>query len=71
VGPRVGLDAVEKRKIFHCWESNPNHSARSPLLFRLSYPDPYMLWVTYISEPVDDCSAQEHLAGGMGYAPYV
>jgi hypothetical protein len=23
VGPRVGLDAVEKRKILHCWESNP------------------------------------------------
>jgi hypothetical protein len=23
VGPRVGLDAVEKRKILHCRESNP------------------------------------------------
>jgi hypothetical protein len=23
VDPRVGLDAVEKRKILHCWESNP------------------------------------------------
>jgi hypothetical protein len=36
VGPRVGLDAVEKRKIYHCLESNPGPS--SPLLYRLSYP---------------------------------
>jgi hypothetical protein len=29
VGPRAGLDVVEKRKILHCWESNPDHSTRS------------------------------------------
>jgi hypothetical protein len=29
VGPRVGLDAVEKRKILHCWESTPGHPAHS------------------------------------------
>jgi hypothetical protein len=38
VGPRVGLDAVEKRKILHCRESNPGCSSRSPLLYRLNYP---------------------------------
>jgi hypothetical protein len=29
VGPRVRLDAVEKRKILHCRESNPGRPARS------------------------------------------
>jgi hypothetical protein len=38
VGPRVGLDDVEKRKIVHCRESNPGRPARSPSLYRLSYP---------------------------------
>jgi hypothetical protein len=28
VGPRVGLDAVEKRKILHCRESNPGRPTR-------------------------------------------
>jgi hypothetical protein len=37
VGPRVGLDAVEKRQILHNWESNPGRRARK--LYRLSYPD--------------------------------
>jgi hypothetical protein len=32
---RVDLDAVKKRKIFHCRESNPS----SPSLYRLSYLD--------------------------------
>jgi hypothetical protein len=39
MGPRVGLDAVEKRKILQCRESNPGHPACSPSLYRLSYPD--------------------------------
>jgi hypothetical protein len=38
-GPRVGLDAVEKRKILHCEESNLGRPARSSPLYRLSYPD--------------------------------
>jgi hypothetical protein len=25
VSPRVALDTVEKREIFHCWELNPGH----------------------------------------------
>jgi hypothetical protein len=28
-GPRVDLGAVEKRKLLHCWESNPSSPARS------------------------------------------
>jgi hypothetical protein len=41
VGPRVGLDVVEKRKILPCRESNPAHS---PSLYRLSYPDSFMVY---------------------------
>jgi hypothetical protein len=38
VGPRAGLNTMEKKKFsFPCQELNPNHSARSPLLYRLSY----------------------------------
>jgi hypothetical protein len=37
--PTVGMDAVEKRKTLHCWESNPSCPAHSPLLYWLSYPD--------------------------------
>jgi hypothetical protein len=36
MGPRAGLVAVEKRRILHCWESNPRPVAipteLSPLL---------------------------------------
>jgi hypothetical protein len=32
VGPSVGLDAVEKKKILHCREPNPGRPARSPFL---------------------------------------
>jgi hypothetical protein len=39
VGPRAGLGAVETRKILHCRELNPGRPARSPLLYRLSYPN--------------------------------
>jgi hypothetical protein len=37
VGPRVGLNAVEKRKILHCQELNPSRVACSPSLFQLSH----------------------------------
>jgi hypothetical protein len=36
VGPRACLDVMERRKIFPCRESNPDHS---PSPYRLSYPD--------------------------------
>jgi hypothetical protein len=36
---RVRLGAMEKIKIFRCRESNMGHPARSPSLYRLSYPD--------------------------------
>jgi hypothetical protein len=37
VGPRGGLNAVEKLKIFcPCQESNPGRPARSPLLYQLN-----------------------------------
>jgi hypothetical protein len=29
VGRKVGLEAVEKRKILHCWESKPDRTVRS------------------------------------------
>jgi hypothetical protein len=38
MGPRNDLDAVEKRKILLCRESNPGSTAHSPPLYRLSYP---------------------------------
>jgi hypothetical protein len=42
VGPRAGLDAVEKRKIScPCQESNTGPLARSPSLYRLRYADSY------------------------------
>jgi hypothetical protein len=37
----AGLDAVEKRKTFPCWESNLSRPAGSPSLYRLSYHDSY------------------------------
>jgi hypothetical protein len=37
VGPRAGLDAVEKRKFLVCRELNPGRPARSLSLCRLSY----------------------------------
>jgi hypothetical protein len=46
VGPRAGLDVVEKTKILHCREANPGHPARSPLLYRLSYPDSIMFYTS-------------------------
>jgi hypothetical protein len=39
VGLRAGLDAIGKRIILHCQESNPGRPARIPSLYRLSYPD--------------------------------
>jgi hypothetical protein len=46
VVPRAGLDAVEKRKILHCRESNPGRPARTPSLSPLRYPDSW-----YNSDP--------------------
>jgi hypothetical protein len=43
VGIRACLEAVEKRKILHCRESNPDHAAHSLLLYQLSYPDSYLI----------------------------
>jgi hypothetical protein len=37
LGPRVFLNVVEKRKILHCWDSNPGSPARSPSLYRLKF----------------------------------
>lgn len=37
VGPRDGLNAVERRKILPCWESNLGHLAHNLLLYWLSY----------------------------------
>jgi hypothetical protein len=34
VGPTASLDAVEKRKILHCRESDPGPPAHSPSLYR-------------------------------------
>jgi hypothetical protein len=36
VDPRIGLDTVEKRTIFHCWESNPGLPSRSLAKWSLS-----------------------------------
>jgi hypothetical protein len=44
VGPRAGLDAVEKIKIScPCRESNPGSAARRSSLYRLNYPGSYYL----------------------------
>jgi hypothetical protein len=53
MGPRTGLDAVEKRKILYCEEFNPGRLALSPLLYRLSYCESRLLvkwyFVPYLS----------------------
>jgi hypothetical protein len=50
---RLSLDAVEKRKIVPCRESNPGYPARRPSLYPLSYPDSsslaYILQISTIS----------------------
>jgi hypothetical protein len=38
-GPQSDLNGVEKRKIFHCPESNLDSPAHSLSIFRLNYPD--------------------------------
>jgi hypothetical protein len=38
VGPTTGLDAVGKRKIYSCLESNSRSPAHSPSLYWLGYP---------------------------------
>jgi hypothetical protein len=39
LGPKSSLDAVKKRKILPCRESNPGRLALSPSRYRMSYPD--------------------------------
>jgi hypothetical protein len=39
VGPRAGLDALEKKEICPFRESNPGCPACSPPLYKPSYPD--------------------------------
>jgi hypothetical protein len=39
VGPRGGLDAMEKRKILTLPGSNPGRLARNSSLYQLTYPD--------------------------------
>jgi hypothetical protein len=56
--PRIGLDAVRKREILYCLESNPGHPAHSPSACRLSYPDSFKGFYipelyTGISAPLD------------------
>jgi hypothetical protein len=51
VGLRIGLYAEEKRKILHCRDSNPSRPARSPSLYRLSYPDSHLKGVLHKSLP--------------------
>jgi hypothetical protein len=62
VGPSVGPDAVEKRKILHYQESNPSLPARSPTLYwNLSYKNclfdelkpkkSYILWYINLQKP--------------------
>jgi hypothetical protein len=46
VGYRFGLDAVEKRKILQCRESNPGRPAHSLSLYRFCYPDSPQLLLT-------------------------
>jgi hypothetical protein len=46
-GPRVGLDAVEKGKIY-CRELKPGRPAGSSSLYRLSYPKPWMISLVYV-----------------------
>jgi hypothetical protein len=48
VGPRVGLDAVERRKILHYRELNPGHPASKPSVYRLSYPNSKTLSVVIL-----------------------
>lgn len=43
VGPRISLDIMEKRKILHCWESNPGHPAH--LYTDWAILIPYILFV--------------------------
>jgi hypothetical protein len=46
VGPRDGLDGVVKSRILHWQESDAGRPARCLSLYRLSYPDSRVTWVT-------------------------
>jgi hypothetical protein len=73
VGPWVGLEAVEKRNILHCRESNPGPLDRSPLLHRLSYPGSYLflffqnresrIRIQFLAVPISMYSAVDIVTG--------
>jgi hypothetical protein len=66
VGPRAGLDAMEKRKIsFSCRRSNPGRPARSPSLYRLSYPGSYVDEYKFLAD------WQCHMVQGTNFQPAV
>jgi hypothetical protein len=56
VGPRVGLDAVEKRIMFHCRESNPGRPARRCPTPLPSYCMPYKVVTEYVASSDNACS---------------
>jgi hypothetical protein len=58
-GPQSRFEALKKTKILHCRESNPRHPARSPLLYRLSYPNSQQIRVLTV---MDACSTQTECA---------
>jgi hypothetical protein len=71
IDPKAGLDAVEKRKILHCRESNAGRPARSPSLYRLSYPDSsvYVTGLTF-RKNVSPPSSRYNMVQNVGYDVY-
>jgi hypothetical protein len=65
VGLRVGLDAVEKKKILHCWKSNLGRPAHGLLRYRLSYPNSFkIILISGIgTEASFDYYAKESMSG--------
>jgi hypothetical protein len=47
MGPKAGLDAMEKIKMLPLPESNPGRPANSPSLYRLSCPHNYYYYYYY------------------------
>jgi hypothetical protein len=68
VGPRSGLNAVERRKIVHFRESNPRHPARNPSLYWLMYPTP---WRREIIQHLAAGLERHHNKGHSGIAESV
>jgi hypothetical protein len=58
VGPRIGLDAMEKRKILRCRESKLGHATRSPSLYRrwvIPTPSFVRLFIIYLHVIFKNC----------------